>query len=78
MSQGNRMNKTKKTFMAEKVTRIIGEPTQQSVEELRHEVAEIAVKFATGMFDGGDEYSHMCLVVSEGQYGDVIGNNAWT
>ncbi len=69
------MNETKKAIMAEKVTRNISEPTRQSVKELQHEVAEVAVKFATGMFEGGDEYSCMCLVVSEGKYHEVIGNN---
>ena len=78
MSQGNIMNENKKALMAEKVMRIIGEPTQQSVQELQREVAVIAVKFATGMFKGGDEYGHMCLVMSEREYCDVIVNYVWT
>ena len=78
MSQGNTMNETKKAIMAEQVTRIIGEPTRQQVEELQRELAEIAVKFNTGMFDGGDEYGHMCLVVNQNKYREVIGDNAWT
>ena len=72
------MNETKKAIMAEQVTRIIGEPTRQQVEELQRELAEIAVKFSTGMFDSGDEYGHMCLVVNQNKYREVIGDNAWT
>ena len=68
MSHGNGMNEVKKAITAEQITRIIGEPTRQDVEELQREVAEIAVKYSTGLFQGGDDYGHMCLVLGEAKY----------
>ncbi len=59
MFQGNGMNKTKKAIIAESATRIISEPTRQDVEELQRELAEIVVKYQTGLFQGGDEYGHV-------------------
>ena len=72
------MNETKKAIALETVTRIIGEPTKQDVEKLEEELAEIAVKFQTGTFTGGDEFGHMCLVVSQEKYRTIINDNAWT
>ncbi|KAL7478346.1 LOW QUALITY PROTEIN: hypothetical protein ACHAW6_006995, partial [Cyclotella cf. meneghiniana] len=59
-------------------TIIIGEPTRQDVEELQREVAEIAVKYSTGLFQGGDDYGHMCLVLGEAKYRTLIGDETWT
>ena len=37
------MDEVKAAILAEKVTRIVGEPTRQDVEELQRELAEMAV-----------------------------------
>ena len=63
MSQGNGMNEVKKALLAEQVTRIFGEPTIQDVKELQREVAEIEVKYSTGLFQGGNDYGLMYLVL---------------
>ena len=68
MMQGTVMAKMKCRIAAEDVTRIMGEPTLEDVEQLQIELVEIAVKFDTGIFQGGDELGHMCLVVSEQKY----------
>ena len=57
------MNEVKKAILAEQVREGIGEPTRQDAEELQIEVAEIAVKCSTGLFQGGDAYGHMCFVI---------------
>ena len=68
MTQGTVMAETKRRIAEENVTKIMGEPTAEDVEQLQIELAEIAVKFDTGIFQGGDELGHMCLIVSEQKY----------
>ncbi len=47
------MAKTKCWIAAEEVTKVHGEPTAEDVEQLQIELAEIAVKLDTGLFEGG-------------------------
>ncbi len=72
------MHETKKAILAESMTRIIGEPMRQDVEELQRELSEIAVKYQTGLFQGRDEYGHMCLVLGQDKYQALIGDDTFT
>ncbi len=78
MSQGNVMNEVKKAIVAEQVMQIVGEPTRQDVEELQREVAEIAVKYSTRLFQGGDDYGQMCLILCKLKYQTLIRDEKWT
>ena len=78
MTQGTVMAETKRRIAEENVTKITGEPTAEDVEQLQIELAEIAVKFDTGIFQGGDELGHMCLIVSEQKYREEIEDQNWT
>ena len=68
MAQGTVMAKTKRWIAEDEITKIIGEPTTEDVEQLEIKYAEIAVKFDTGLFLGGDKLGHMCMIVSETSY----------
>ena len=72
------MVKTKQQPAATDVTQITGEPTAGDVEQLQIKLAEIAVKFDTGLFQGGDELGHIRLVVSEAEYQREIADETWT
>ena len=76
--QGTVMAETKRRIAEENVTKIIGEPTVEDVEQLQIELVKIAVKFDTGIFQGGDELGHMCLIVSEQKYQEEIEDQNWT
>ena len=73
MSQGTIFAKTKRRIAAEEVTKIIGEPTTEDINQLEIECAEIAAKFETGIFEGGDELGHMAMVVSQETYRENSG-----
>ena len=68
MMQGTVMVEMKHRIAAEKVIKIIGEPNAEDGEKLQVELAEIAVKFDTGLFQGGDELGNTCVIVSEMRY----------
>ena len=36
------------------------------------------MKYQTGMFQGGDEYSNMCLVLGQDKYRALIGDDTFT
>lgn len=62
------MAETKRRIAAKDVTRIIREPTAEDINQLEIKCAEIAVKFETGLFQGGDDLGHMCVIVSQQRY----------
>ena len=58
MTIGNLMIKMKRSVLAEQATQIIGEQTNEVVEKLQVKLANIAMKFETGAFSGGDKCRH--------------------
>ena len=78
MTQGTVMEDVKKAIGKEDVTRIVGEPTRGQVKELQEELAAICAKYSTDLFEGGDDYGHMCMVINDETYGDIINNNMFT
>ena len=56
MMQGTVMAKTKRRIADKNVTKIMGEPTSENVEQLQIKLADIAVKFDTGIYQGGDDW----------------------
>ena len=72
------MTETKKAIAAKYMTRIVGGPMKQDVEQLEEELAMIAVKFLIGQFEGGEQFGPMCFVVSQAKYRMTIDNPAWT
>lgn len=61
----------------EDVTRIVGEPTAEDVDQLENECVEIEVKFETGLFQGGDELGHMFMLVVQQRYCDELGDQTY-
>ena len=47
-------------------------PTATDVDTLEKELAEIATTIESSLFEGGDEHGHLCCVIPNEAYGQLI------
>ena len=68
------MAKTKRRIAAENINGIIRETAAEDVDKLEIKCEEISVNFETGLFPGGDELRHMCVIILEQKFCNKSGN----
>ena len=49
-------------------------PTATDIDTLEKELAVIAARIKTSLFQGGDTHGHLCNVISDESYGAIIGD----
>jgi hypothetical protein len=49
-------------------------PTATYIDTLEKELAVIAARIKTSLFQGGDTHGHLCNVISDESYGAIIGD----
>lgn len=52
-------------------------PTPKDIDLLEKELGGMATRIKTTLFEGGERFGHLCLVLSDAAYGEKITNPAW-
>jgi len=59
------------------VTKVIGQPTNKAIDVLQDELAKIATTIKTTLFQDGNKYGHLAIIVAEDEYRLIINNRVW-